>query len=281
MICESFTQEIDNYDIFDKSIIISNISNITKIRPQSYIENNIITNGQIKTNDYSLNNIILRINIILVKLQIAYNYDTNLFKWKCYWFNKGKICKFEIMIFENNKNEYIIDITKNENINFNYSDFLRHFKEYFLNIQNIPQSKFYSNYLLLDSNENSLLSSIYISTIHDFSKEFDKEININTLDFLLEILEYSNFHNLALTSGVHHKLIYLLFQLDYEKDIYYGAIDMILYLLFLLTQTVYGKQMIKKQKMLLDYLNKKIHQDIEYYELYTLEFSHLILSNII
>jgi hypothetical protein len=240
-----------------------------------------INSNQIKINTYSLINIKLRINIILSKLQIAYSYDEKLFTWTCYWFNKGKICKFQVVIFENQKNEYIIDIIKIQNINFNYTDFLKQFKQYFLNIQEIPQDKFYSSYLLLDNNENSLLSSIYQLTIYEFSIEFDKETNINTLDFLLEILEYSNFHNYALVSGVHHKLIYLLFQLDYEKETYYSSIDMILYLLYLLTHTIYGKNMIKKQKMLLDYLDKKTHQDIEYYELYTLQFSHLILRNII
>ena len=55
---------------------------------------------------------------------------------------------------------------------------------------------------------------------------------------------------------------------------------MILYLLYLLSNTQIGKNAINKQQMLIDYLNKKIHQDLQYYEVYTLELSHLILANI-
>ena len=266
-----------------------------EIQPEQFIETGIIKMGQIRIKEYTLLNIIFRINIILSKSHIAYEFNQKEFKWDCYWFNKGKYCKFFIKIYKDNKNyepEYIIDITKTSNIHFIFTNFVKLFHIYFKNIYEIKQNECYSDYLLLDNNSNEMLSGhssfrtinpfgeVYILAIDQISQETNQINIINSLEFLLEIFEYSNYHEYIINSGLQHNIIYLLFQLEYEKEENYHNIDMILYLLYLLSNTQIGKNAINKQQMLIDYLNKKIHQDLQYYEVYTLELSHLILANI-
>ena len=251
--------------------------------PEQFIDSGFIKMGQIRINNYTLLNIILRINIILSKSHITYEFSQKEFKWDCYWFNKGKYCKFFIKIYKDNKkeeSEYIIDITKTSNIHFIFTNFVKLFHIYFKNIYEIEQNECYSNYLLLDNNSNEMLSGVYILAIDQISQETDQTNIINSLEFLLEIFEYSNYHEYIINSGLQHNIIYLLFQLEYDKEENYHSIDMILYLLYLLSNTQIGKNAINKQQMLIDYLNKKIHQDLQYYEVYTLELSHLILANI-
>jgi hypothetical protein len=254
-----------------------------KYIPEQFIDSGFIKMGQIRINNYTLSNIILRINIILSKSHITYEFSQKEFKWDCYWFNKGKYCKFFIKIYKDNKkeeSEYIIDITKTSNIHFIFTSFVKLFHIYFQNIYEIKQNACYSNYLLLDNDSNEMLSGVYILAIDQISQETNQTNIINSLEFLLEIFEYSNYHEYIINSGLQHNIIYLLFQLEYEKEENYHTIDMILYLLYLLSNTQIGKNAINKQQMLIDYLNKKIHQDLQYYEVYTLELSHLILANI-
>ena len=247
--------------------------------PEQFIETGFISMGQIRISAYTLLNIILRINIILSKSHITYKFTEKEFKWDCYWFNKGKYCKFFIKIYKD-KDLYIIDITKTSNIHFIFTNFVKLFHIYFKNIYEIEQNECYSNYLLLDNNSNEMLSGVYILAIDQISQETNQTNIINSLEFLLEIFEYSNYHEYIVNSGLQHNIIYLLFQLEYDKEENYHNIDMILYLLYLLSNTQIGKNAINKQQMLIDYLNKKIHQDLQYYEVYTLELSHLILANI-
>jgi hypothetical protein len=247
--------------------------------PEQFIETGFISMGQIRITAYTLLNIILRINIILSKSHITYKFTEKEFKWDCYWFNKGKYCKFFIKIYKD-KDFYIIDIKKTSNIHFIFTNFVKLFHIYFKNIYEIEQNECYSNYLLLDNNSNEMLSGVYILAIAQISQETDQTNIINSLEFLLEIFEYSNYHEYIVNSGLQHNIIYLLFQLEYDKEENYHSIDMILYLLYLLSNTQIGKNAINKQQMLIDYLNKKIHQDLQYYEVYTLELSHLILANI-
>ena len=259
--------------------------------PEQFIETGFISMGQIRISEYTLLNIILRINIILSKSHITYKFTEKEFKWDCYWFNKGKYCKFFIKIYKD-KDFYIIDITKTSNIHFIFTNFVKLFHIYFKNIYEIEQNECYSNYLLLDNNSNEMLSGhssfrtinlfgeVYILAIDQISQETNQANIINSLEFLLEIFEYSNYHENIVNSGLQHNIIYLLFQLEYDKEENYHSIDMILYLLYLLSNTQIGKNAINKQQMLIDYLNKKIHQDLQYYEVYTLELSHLILANI-
>lgn len=251
-----------------------------EIQPEQFIETGYIKMGQIRIAEYTLLNIILRINIILSKSHITYKFTEKEFKWDCYWFNKGKYCKFFIKIYKKEESEYIIDITKTSNIHFIFTNFVKLFHIYFKNIYEIKQNKCYSNYLLLDNNSNEMLSGVYILAIDQISQETNKTNIINSLEFLLEIFEYSNYHEYIINSGLQHNIIYLLFQLEYDKEENYHSIDMILYLLYLLSNTQIGKNATNKQQMLIDYLNKKIHQDLQYYEVYTLELSHLILANI-
>ena len=250
-----------------------------EIQPEQFIETGFISMGQIRITAYTLLNIILRINIILSKSHITYKFTEKEFKWDCYWFNKGKYCKFFIKIYKD-KDFYIIDIKKTSNIHFIFTNFVKLFHIYFKNIYEIEQNECYSNYLLLDNNSNEMLSGVYILAIDQISQETDQTNIINSLEFLLEIFEYSNYHEYIINSGLQHNIIYLLFQLEYDKEENYHSIDMILYLLYLLSNTQIGKNAINKQQMLIDYLNKKIHQDLQYYEVYTLELSHLILANI-
>jgi hypothetical protein len=250
-----------------------------EIQPEQFIETGFISMGQIRITAYTLLNIILRINIILSKSHITYKFTEKEFKWDCYWFNKGKYCKFFIKIYKD-KDFYIIDIKKTSNIHFIFTNFVKLFHIYFKNIYEIEQNECYSNYLLLDNNSNEMLSGVYILAIDQISQETDQTNIINSLEFLLEIFEYSNYHEYIVNSGLQHNIIYLLFQLEYDKEENYHSIDMILYLLYLLSNTQIGKNAINKQQMLIDYLNKKIHQDLQYYEVYTLELSHLILANI-
>ena len=250
-----------------------------EIQPEQFIETGIIKMGQIRIAEYTLLNIILRINIILSKSHITYKFIEKEFKWDCYWFNKGKYCKFFIKIYKD-KDFYIIDITKTSNIHFIFTNFVKLFHIYFKNIYEIKQNECYSDYLLLDNNSNEMLSGVYILAIDQISQETNQTNIINSLEFLLEIFEYSNYHEYIINSGLQHNIIYLLFQLEYDKEENYQSIDMILYLLYLLSNTQIGKNAINKQQMLIDYLNKKIHQDLQYYEVYTLELSHLILANI-
>ena len=250
-----------------------------EIQPEQFIETGFISMGQIRISAYTLLNIILRINIILSKSHITYKFTEKEFKWDCYWFNKGKYCKFFIKIYKD-KDFYIIDIKKTSNIHFIFTNFVKLFHIYFKNIYEIEQNECYSNYLLLDNNSNEMLSGVYILAIDQISQETDQTNIINSLEFLLEIFEYSNYHEYIINSGLQHNIIYLLFQLEYDKEENYHSIDMILYLLYLLSNTQIGKNAINKQQMLIDYLNKKIHQDLQYYEVYTLELSHLILANI-
>ena len=250
-----------------------------EIQPEQFIETGFISMGQIRITAYTLLNIILRINIILSKSHITYKFTEKEFKWDCYWFNKGKYCKFFIKIYKD-KDLYIIDIKKTSNIHFIFTNFVKLFHIYFKNIYEIEQNECYSNYLLLDNNSNEMLSGVYILAIDQISQETDQTNIINSLEFLLEIFEYSNYHEYIINSGLQHNIIYLLFQLEYDKEENYHSIDMILYLLYLLSNTQIGKNAINKQQMLIDYLNKKIHQDLQYYEVYTLELSHLILANI-
>jgi hypothetical protein len=247
--------------------------------PEQFIETGFISMGQIRISAYTLLNIILRINIILSKSHITYKFTEKEFKWDCYWFNKGKYCKFFIKIYKD-KDFYIIDIKKTSNIHFIFTNFVKLFHIYFKNIYEIEQNECYSNYLLLDNNSNEMLSGVYILAIDQISQETNQANIINSLEFLLEIFEYSNYHEYIVNSGLQHNIIYLLFQLEYDKEENYHSIDMILYLLYLLSNTQIGKNAINKQQMLIDYLNKKIHQDLQYYEVYTLELSHLILANI-
>ena len=247
--------------------------------PEQFIETGFISMGQIRISAYTLLNIILRINIILSKSHITYKFTEKEFKWDCYWFNKGKYCKFFIKIYKD-KDLYIIDIKKTSNIHFIFTNFVKLFHIYFKNIYEIEQNECYSNYLLLDNNSNEMLSGVYILAIDQISQETNQANIINSLEFLLEIFEYSNYHEYIVNSGLQHNIIYLLFQLEYDKEENYHSIDMILYLLYLLSNTQIGKNAINKQQMLIDYLNKKIHQDLQYYEVYTLELSHLILANI-
>jgi len=274
-----------------------------EIQPEQFIETGIIKMGQIRIAEYTLLNIILRINIILSKSHITYKFIEKEFKWDCYWFNKGKYCKFFIKIYKDKdpdtlrvcqkasdpdtlrvcqkaSDQYIIDITKTSNIHFIFTNFVKLFHIYFKNIYEIKQNECYSNYLLLDNNSNEMLSGVYILAIDQISQETNQTNIINSLEFLLEIFEYSNYHEYIINSGLQHNIIYLLFQLEYDKEENYHSIDMILYLLYLLSNTQIGKNAINKQQMLIDYLNKKIHQDLQYYEVYTLELSHLILANI-
>ena len=247
--------------------------------PEQFIETGFISMGQIRISEYTLLNIILRINIILSKSHITYKFTEKEFKWDCYWFNKGKYCKFFIKIYKD-KDFYIIDIKKTSNIHFIFTNFVKLFHIYFKNIYEIEQNECYSNYLLLDNNSNEMLSGVYILAIDQISQETNQANIINSLEFLLEIFEYSNYHENIVNSGLQHNIIYLLFQLEYDKEENYHSIDMIIYLLYLLSNTQIGKNAINKQQMLIDYLNKKIHQDLQYYEVYTLELSHLILANI-
>ena len=254
--------------------------------PDIYINTNIVKYGNIYVSEYSLGNIIFRINLILTRTNVSFSYDSNEFKWNCYLFIRGRYCKFSIKIFSNNNSEstntYLIDMEKTLDSGFIYRNFVNKFRGYFENILSIPiKTKIIDHeFLIANSTVIETMIPIYMMGLDELSSTRSKDESISCMEFLLEILEYKALHSYGIKSGIHIKLCYLLMELEYDKDDVYEIIDTVLYLIYLLTLSPEGKTEINKCKSLIDFLNKKIHQDLLPYEIYTLELAHLILKNL-
>jgi hypothetical protein len=176
----------------------------------------------------------------------------------------------------------MIDMEKISDSGFIYRDFLNKFRVYFGNILSIPNKNkvIDHDFVTLTNSSSTPMLPIYMMGLDELANIRSKEESINYIDFLLEILECKTLHAYAISTGIHYRLCYLLMELEYEKDERYEIIDTILYMIYLLTLSPEGKIAISKCCALVDFLNKKIYQDLESYEMYTLELAHLILKNL-
>ncbi len=232
--------------------------------------------------DYSLGNIIFRINLILNRTNVSYEYIPSEFKWNCYVFSMGRYCKFEIKIFLDSRFSeltYLIDMNKTHDTGFIYRSFLTKFNKHFRSVESIPTSVKTIDYSFSIFGDDGL-EPIYKMGIEEMSEERSKTETLDSIDFLVEILEYNCLHQHAISSGIHFKLCYVLMELEYETDPKYELVDTILYMCWLLSMNWAGKQALCKCSFLIDFLNKKIHQDLHPFETYTLELSHLIMKNL-
>lgn len=263
-------------------------THLTKPSPQVYQAFNQVKFGNICVSDYSLGNIIFRINLILKKTNISYQYVPEEFMWSCYMFVLGRYCKFQIKVFvdlrvgQPTQPSYIIDINKTHDPSFIYRPFLTKFNKYFKSIDSIPRlvkSVDYSFSTFAISNGCGL-ETIYRMSIEEMSGTRSKSESLDGIDFLVEILEYSSLHQHAINSGIHFKLCYLLMELEYELEPKYEIVDTILYMCWLLSMDWVGRMALTKCRFLLEFLDKKIHQDLHPFETYTLELAHLIMGNL-
>jgi len=232
-------------------------------------------------NDYSLSNIIFRINIALDKINVAKTFDPTKFVWTCYLFVRGRYCKFTIKIYRHVESNFFIDIDKIDNNGFIFREWIGDFKRYFKNVHEIPLRL--SNILTDDYKfeTNTTVFDLYVDSLTLISTYTFKEDTLGCIDYLVEIIECSHLHSHALNCGIHFKLCYLLMELEFDKDESYAVIDTVLYILYLLSMGSHGKNSLSKCRSLLDFLNRTIHQDLKYYQIYTLELSQAILSNIV
>ncbi len=259
-----------------------------KHTPEVYKEFTHVKFGNICVSDYSLGNIIFRINMILKKTNVCYEYDPREFKWDCYMFSLGRYCKFGIKIFVDPRIEqiaYIIDINKTHDPSFIYRPFLTKFNKYFKSIETIPRyiKSVDYRFLTFETNSGAVISElepIYKMSIEEMSGTRSKSESLDGMDFLVEILEFSSLHKHAIESGIHFKLCYLLMELEYESEPRYEIVDTILYMCWLLSMDWAGKIALSKCKFLVEFLDKKIHQDLHPFETYTLELAHLIKNNL-
>ena len=127
---------------------------------------------------------------------------------------------------------------------------------------------------------NELIFDIYVEGINELAT-FSSQDTANCIDFLLEILEYSELHQFALTCGIHFKLCYLVMELDYNQDEKYALIDTILYMIYLLSMSKEGKKSLGNYTEFINFLNNKIYKDLQYYQIYTLDLCQAILQKII
>ena len=232
--------------------------------------------------DHSLGNIIFRINLILKRINVSYEYIPNEFKWNCYMFLMGRYCKFEIKIFIDPRfaeTTYLIDMNKTHDPSFIYRPFLTNFSKYFKSIESIPKFLKTIDYSF-SIFENVGLEPIYKMSIEEMGETRSKIETLDAIDFLVEILEYSSLHQHAINSGIHFKLCYVLMELEYDTEPRYELVDTILYMCWLLSMDWSGRLALGKCSFLIDFLNKKIHQDLRPFETYTLELAHLIMKNL-
>lgn len=250
---------------------------------------NIVKYGNIYVSEYSLGNIIFRINLVLTRSKVSYSYDALEFKWNCYFFVQGRYCKFSIRIFliedsSSYTQTFLIDIEKTVDSGFIYRKFLNRFRAFFVNIASISNDTknkiFDHDFVFTADRLNMSMFPIYTMGLDEMSNVRSKEESLSCIDFLLEILEYKSLHAYGINVGIHFKLCYLLLELEFEKDDKYEMIDTVMYIIYLLTMSPEGKVGISKCQSFVDFLHKKIHQDLEPYEMYTLELAHLIIQNL-
>jgi hypothetical protein len=269
-----------------KSEFETNLESILKpinFLPELYINHPVIKFSNISVCEYSLVNIVFRINIILSRTRVAYKYDQEKFTWSCYLFIKGRYCKFAIKIYRCEDKSFLIDIDKIDNSGFIFRDWVNNFKICFKNTLDInqpPQSPRSIDYSFT-AQTNDMVFEIYIEVLDQLAVFRSKDDTICCIDFILEILEDQNSHTYAFDAGIHFKLCYLLMELEFDQEELYATIDIILYILYLLSMSSRGKIALGKCKTLIDFLNKKICQDLQYYQLYTFELAQSILSNIV
>jgi len=236
--------------------------------------------------DYTLGNIIFRIDLILKRTNISNQFNPREFKWDCYMFSLGRYCKFEIKIFvdprETLQSGYIIDINKTHDPSFIYRPFLTKFNKYFKSIESIPRfvKSVDYNFSSFGNDGGGGLEPIYKMSIDEMSGTRSKSETLDGIDFLVEILEFNSLHQHAINSGIHFKLCYLLMELEYELEPRYEVVDTILYMCWLLSMNWTGKLALGKCKFLIEFLNKKIYQDLHPFQTYTLELAHLIMNNL-
>lgn len=232
-----------------------------------------------------MSNIVFRINILLAKSNVANTFDSDKFVWQCYLFVRGRYCKFTIKIYRcvGSEPAYLVDIDKIDNSGFIFREWVEYFKLYFKNIQEISSkiSDISSSAISTKLSPNTMIYDLYMDSLVEISCFRSKDDTIGCIDFLLEILEFKQLHSYAFETGIHFKLCYLLTEIEFEEKEQYSTIDTILYMLFLLSQGPQGRIILSKCRSFVDFLNKKIHQDLEYYQLYTLELAQAILSNIV
>jgi len=194
----------------------------------------------------------------------------------------GRYCKFEVKIFIDprfDEQTYLIDINKTHDPSFIYRSFLTKFNKYFKSIESIPRFTKNVDYSFSTFGEDGL-EPIYKMSIEEMSGTRSKIETLNSIDFLVEILEYSCLHQHAISSGIHFKLCYVLMELEYETEPKYELVDTILYMCWLLSMDLVGRTALGKCSFLIHFLNKKIHQDLHPFETYTLELAHLIMKNL-
>ncbi len=278
---------IDRIDGIEEIEVIDEIKDIEPIIqciPKIYKYCNQVKFGNITISEYSLENIIFRINIILKKTNVLYQFDQSEYKFDCYLFSTGRYCRFEIKIFLDSRDlqnqTYLIDINKIRDPSFIYRSFVIKFNKYFKSIETIEgivNTIDYNSERLIDSG----LESIYKMSIEEISTTRSKVETLDSIDFLVEILEYNCLHEYAINLGIHFKLCYLLMELEYEYESNsYELIDTILYMCWLLSMGWAGRMALNKCSFLVNFLHKKIHQDLHPFETYTLELSHLIMKNL-
>ncbi len=278
---------IDRIDGIEEIEVIDEIKDIEPIIqciPKIYKYCNQVKFGNITISEYSLGNILFRINIILKKTNVLYQFDQSEYKFDCYLFSTGRYCRFEIKIFLDSRDlqnqTYLIDINKIRDPSFIYRSFVIKFNKYFKSIETIEgivNTIDYNSERLIDSG----LESIYKMSIEEISTTRSKVETLDSIDFLVEILEYNCLHEYAINLGIHFKLCYLLMELEYEYESNsYELIDTILYMCWLLSMGWAGRMALNKCSFLVNFLHKKIHQDLHPFETYTLELSHLIMKNL-
>ena len=284
---------IDGIDGIDRIDRINEVDGNERIEPEiQYIPKiykycNQVKFGNITISEYSLGNILFRINIILKKTNVLYQFDQSEFKFDCYLFSTGRYCRFEIKIFLDSRDlqnqTYLIDINKIRDPSFIYRSFLIKFNKYFKSIETIEGIEGIVNTIEYNSERliDSGLESIYKMSIEEISTTRTKVETLESIDFLVEILEYNCLHQYAINLGIHFKLCYLLMELEYEYVAnYYELVDTILYMCWLLSMGWAGRIALNKCSFLVNFLHKKIHQDLHPFETYTLELSHLIMKNL-
>lgn len=272
---------LDRFSELDKFSELDELNDIV-LTPQVYTTFNQVKFGNISVSKYSLGNIIFRIDLILKRTNISYQFSPSEFKWECYMFSMGRYCKFQIKIFVDTRCEehvYLIDINKTHDPSFIYRSFLTKFNKYFKSIESIPKLiKTVDCNLVTAITDN--LEPIYKMSIDEMSGTRSKTDSLDSIDFLLEILEYSSLHQYAINSGIHYKLCYLLMELEYDLTPRYELVDTILYMCWLLSMGWSGRSALAKCSFLIEFLNKKIHQDLNPFEIYTLELAQLIMNNL-